>query len=110
MHQLAESRITPDRVEVGVRLYELQDVRLLLNSLSQRGKGLFLIAETQVGVDESCRGNIAGALAFLQIGKELERVSAAAGESIGANEHARNRGTAFGEQKGSFQRNNCLIR
>jgi len=52
MYQRPEPWIVADGVEIGVSLNELQDVRLLLNCLPERGKGLFVITDTQVGVYE----------------------------------------------------------
>src|SRR5580658_64657 len=103
VHKAAESGIAADWVEVGVSLYELQNIRLFLNSLLERGKRLLVIAEAQISVDECCRGNIAGALAPLQIGKEPERIRAAASESVGSDEHAGNCRATLGECEGSFE-------
>lgn len=52
MYEGSESWIIADGVEIGVSLNELQYVRLLLNCLPERSKGLFVITETQVGVYE----------------------------------------------------------
>ena len=108
MHQLRKSRVPAERVKVGVRLEELKDNGLLLISLLERGKGFFVLAETQIGVHESAGGNIPVFPAFLQFCQEPTGIATTAGVGIGSDQNADYARTAVGSREGLLQRTEPL--
>lgn len=57
-NEVSEAGVVADWVEIGMRFEELKDIRLLLVGLLEPVEGLFVIAQTKVGVHKRTRRNI----------------------------------------------------
>ena len=92
-----------------MRLDELQDIRFFLVGLFERGKCLFVIAQTEISIHKSAGWNVSSICSMFQFREKPKRIVAAAGMSISADQHAGNCRTALGKGICLLQDRDCIV-
>src|SRR5882757_2052877 len=86
-----------------MRFEKLHNVRVFLGATLEPGKRLFLVTESQVGVEKRCRRDVTGCSSSVKFVENPQRIGTAAGAGVGTHENSQDSRAAVREGRGSLQ-------